>query len=241
MNTLLNLFDRLRRLDWERLLVRTVLVATLLGGVYVYLIDFHPEWWTQAEGEAPSLAPVGRVVHAPAVVPEASPAPVADEPPAPATGAAETGGEAVGTTADDAEAGAEPAASRSGAGDENEVRAERDESSEGAALTRAGTAVASPRGAEVEGAVTDEPRVAPTSADDAAGAPDVRPTAGAGEERAAPAVPAAVNAPQTPWYPPQGYYPPRHPAAPYPPHGGMPAPYPPHHPVQHPHPGGWGY
>ncbi|NKN31762.1 hypothetical protein [Marichromatium bheemlicum] len=76
MKQLWSLFMRLRRLDWERLLVRTVLVATLLGGVYVYLVDFHPEWWTQPRGEAPSLAPIGHVVHAPLAEPGGeSPAP----------------------------------------------------------------------------------------------------------------------------------------------------------------------
>jgi len=225
MKQLLNLFDRLRRLDWERLLVRTVLVATLLGGVYVYLVDFHPEWWTQAKREAPSLAPIGRVVHAPEVVPavetqSASETPDVDaEPEASAlvdeiepAQSEETGrAAAVEVAAPDPDA-----ETRDDDGETLETLTVKTEAVEPATSVDTSTDQSDTSGAAADGAVALEPA-----------------------EDAVPAAPPV--APQAPWYPPQGYYPPRHSAAPYPPHGGMPAPYPPHHPVQHPHPGGWGY
>ncbi|WP_296810660.1 hypothetical protein [Thiocapsa sp.] len=67
------LLQRLRRVNYERLLVVSVLVATLTGSLYVYLVDFYfarsPDQAVAPDPElADRVAPIGRVTLAEPVV-----------------------------------------------------------------------------------------------------------------------------------------------------------------------------
>ncbi|MBK1643281.1 hypothetical protein CKO25_01155 [Thiocapsa imhoffii] len=76
MQAIVGLFHRLKRIDYERLFVGSVVAFTLIGGVYVYLVDIHfaesnGADLTQALGTDPEivqrLAPIGRVALATSV------------------------------------------------------------------------------------------------------------------------------------------------------------------------------
>jgi hypothetical protein len=68
MQSIVRLFDRLRQVNFERLFVVSVVVATLLGSLYVYVVDFYLAGFPDEAAEAPDvavrLAPIGRVVLA---------------------------------------------------------------------------------------------------------------------------------------------------------------------------------
>lgn len=74
------LFERLGRVNYERLFVVSVLVVTLVGSVYVYLLDFYfarsPDQAVAVASEiADRVAPIGRVTLAePLVAAPAQPA-----------------------------------------------------------------------------------------------------------------------------------------------------------------------
>ncbi len=69
------LFERLGRVNYERLFVASVVVATLTGSLYVYLVDFYfagsPDQVVARDpGLADRVAPIGRVTLAEPVVAE---------------------------------------------------------------------------------------------------------------------------------------------------------------------------